>query len=280
MKRIRELKSELKALASDELPYHWLECYLLFVINKDKAFLITDGDYLLSADQYQKLTKGIEKLTQKIPLAYLIGEQEFYGRVFGVNKHTLIPRPDTEILVDIVLSFVKQYPNRSNQLLDLGTGTGCIALTLAKELPNSQVLAVDFSQQALFVANQNKERLHADNCTFIHSNWYERIGGQTFDVIVSNPPYIDKHDEHLTALIAEPITALVADEGGLSDIMLIINQAKNHLQQGGLLAIEHGHNQGMSVQRLFEQAGFGGVMTIKDYGGNDRVTQGIWGSHD
>lgn len=273
MKTLRELTRELKALANDELPYHWLECYLLWAIKKNKTFLISDSDYVLTSDEYQALLDGIEKLNQKIPLAYLIGEQEFYGRVFKVNEHTLIPRPDTEILIETALAFAKNY--KVSHILDLGTGSGCIALTLAKELPNTHIIAIDFSQNALKIANHNKTLLKADNCTLMQSDWYDNLGDVKFDMIVSNPPYIDKNDSHLTGLIAEPITALVADNQGLSDIQKIINGAKNHLNQGGLLAIEHGYNQGMDVQTLFKEAGFIDIKTIKDYGGNDRVTQGI-----
>lgn len=274
MKTLRTVKAHCRQIASDTLPYHWLENWLLFVLNKDKSFLITDGDYVLSDDECIRLYEGITKMQSGTPLAYLIGKQGFFGYEFVVNEHTLIPRPDTEILVKMVLDFVSHHAIKNTRILDLGTGSGCVALSLAKVLPNCSVAAVDFSQQAIQIAHQNRELLGVHNCQILLSDWYENVEGK-FDVIVSNPPYIAKDDEHLTHLTAEPITALVADDNGLSDIKTIIKGAKNHLTKGGMLAIEHGFNQGDDVQKLFGLLGFVDVQTIKDYGGHDRVTLGF-----
>lgn len=274
-KTIKALKRDFRQLSDAHLPYHWLESLLLFVLNQDKAFLITNDDYVLSEEEYQAVHQGLTQLQNHTPLAHLIGRQGFFGHEFVVNEHTLIPRADTEILVETVLAFVRENRLDNARILDLGTGTGCIGISLAKALPNSRVLLSDKSHHALAVAKDNAMHLRANNCQCHHGSWYEGIHGR-FDVIVSNPPYIAKDDEHLRHLGAEPLMALVADDEGLSDIKMIIVGALTHLHHGGLLAIEHGYDQGVSVQSLFCQANFKEIRTIKDYGGNDRVTMGIY----
>nr|WP_254596935.1 peptide chain release factor N(5)-glutamine methyltransferase [Moraxella bovoculi] len=262
-------------MSNEAFPYHWLEGWLMSVLDKDKLFLIMHDDYMLNADEYDRFMQGVARMRSGEPLAYLVGEQDFFGRTFKVNPSTLIPRPDTERLIEAVLDWLSAQTIDSPSILDLGTGSGCIAITLAKELPTSDVLAVDMSVDALAVATQNGQRLAADNCRFVQSNWFDAVQGE-FDIIVSNPPYIDKADKHLNALHHEPMTALVADDLGLSDIMMIIGGSVEYLKLGGLLAIEHGYDQGQSVRELFIRQGFDDVQTIKDYGGNDRLTMGAW----
>lgn len=245
------------------------------VLDKDKLFLVMHDDYMLTADEYDIFMQGVVRMRSGEPLAYLVGEQDFFGRTFKVNPSTLIPRPDTERLIEAVLDWLSAQTIDSPSILDLGAGSGCIAITLAKELPTSDVLAVDMSVDALAVATQNGQRLAADNCRFVQSNWFDAVQGE-FDTIVSNPPYIDKADKHLNALHHEPMTALVADDLGLSDIMMIIGGSVEYLKLGGLLAIEHGYDQGQSVRELFIRQGFDDVQTIKDYVGNDRLTMGVW----
>lgn len=257
------------------LPAHWWQGWLVFVLNKSSSFLITDGDYVLSDDEHARFLAGVERMQSGEPLAYLMGEQAFWGREFLVNQHTLIPRADTEMLIETVLAFVRERGLEQAKILDLGTGSGCIAITLAKELAKAQVVAVDFSESALRVAKQNAGRWQATNCTFVLSDWFDKVQG-VFDVIVSNPPYIATNDEHLAALTAEPITALVSDNQGLFDIQQIIKNAGEHLSEQGLLILEHGHDQAQEVQTLLHQAGFGQIDTVQDYGGNDRVTFGVW----
>lgn len=259
----------------DAISQFIIEDLLLWVIDKNKTFLITNPDYVLTDKQYQDFIDGIQKLKNKIPLAYITGKQAFWGREFLVNCHTLIPRPDSECMIDAVLDFVNKNFVTAPKILDLGTGTGCLAITLAKELPNSQVVAVDFSLDALELANKNAKNLSADNCVFIHSDWFDKIS-DLFDIIISNPPYIAPNDKHLDDLVAEPITALVAKDDGLADIYHIIKHAKNYLHNQGILLIEHGFNQTKQVQDIFFQFEFGGIDTIKDYGGNDRITKGIY----
>ncbi len=259
----------------DAISQFIIEDLLLWVIDKNKTFLITNPDYVLTDKQYQDFIDGIQKLKNKIPLAYITGKQAFWGREFLVNCHTLIPRPDSECMIDAVLDFVNKNSVTAPKILDLGTGSGCLAITLAKELPNSQVVAVDFSLDALELANKNAKNLSADNCVFIHSDWFDKIS-DLFDIIISNPPYIAPNDKHLDDLVAEPITALVAKNDGLADIYHIIKHAKNYLHNQGILLIEHGFNQTKQVQDIFCQFEFGDIDTIKDYGGNDRITKGIY----
>lgn len=268
---ITQIKKQYKNSA---LPAHWWQSWLLFVLDKPSSFLITDGVYVLSDDEHQAFLVGIERMMAGEPLAYLLGYQAFWGRDFLLNAHTLIPRADTELLVATALSHLQSRQITAPSVLDLGTGSGCIAITLAKELPNATVLAVDCAASALGVARTNAQRLQAHNCQFLHSDWFDKVVGR-FEMIVANPPYIAKDDVHLSALHAEPIGALVADKQGLADIERIVGCAKDHLSAGGMLAIEHGYNQAKQVRQLFAQAGFCQVRTIKDYGGNDRVTTGI-----
>lgn len=282
---------DIKLRQSYALPAHWVNDWLLHVIDQPAHFLITDSDYLLSQQQLSEFERGIKQMQAGTPLAYLLGKQEFWSLEFLVNEHTLIPRPDTEVLVEQVLAWISQQErfhhnsqnslSKQNQLLDLGTGSGCIAISLAHELNKHdrcwQITAVDYSAEALQVAKDNAQLNVTPAVVFIQSDWFAAIDKEAkFDVIVSNPPYIDPDDQHLTKLISEPIAALVADNKGLADIEKIINGAVSHLSQKGVLAIEHGYDQGRAVYQLFEQTGFVKIKTVQDYGGNDRVTMGEW----
>ena len=289
----QKIQQLMNAAASSHLPSFWLTDWLLFVIEQPSSFLITDENYQLTDSELTQFYAGVTKMQQGTPLAYLTGQQEFWSLNFTVNEHTLIPRPDTEVLIEQVLAWINSQPNRNDddnkpkRLLDLGTGSGCIAISLAHELnkrqPNNkaerwQVVAVDLSLEALKVARHNAvvNEVAAD-IKFIQSSWYEALSVQDeplFDVIVSNPPYIDEEDEHLARLVAEPISALSAPNHGLADIALIVKQAPQYLNAAGLLAIEHGFDQGAKVSQLFLDNRFESVHTVQDFGGNDRVTLG------
>ena len=280
------------AAASSHLPSFWLTDWLLFVIEQPSSFLITDENYQLTDSELAQFHAGVTKMQQGTPLAYLTGQQEFWSLNFKVNEHTLIPRPDTEILIEQVLTWINSRPksvdddNKPKRLLDLGTGSGCIAISLAHELKQScqnssteswQVVAVDLSLEALKIAKHNAMVNEVADIEFIQSSWYDALSTQDeplFDVIVSNPPYIDEEDEHLARLVAEPISALSAPNHGLADIEHIVQQAPQHLNVGGLLAIEHGFDQGLAVRQLFLDNSFDSVHTVQDFGGNDRVTLG------
>jgi release factor glutamine methyltransferase len=282
---IRQIKQQIQQLTNgdtdNQLPSFWLTDWLLHVIDKPAIALMTDEDYQLTDSEVARFNDGVVKMQQGMPLAYLTGQQEFWSMSFSVNEHTLIPRPDTEVLVEQVLNWINAQPAQLNnkRLLDLGTGSGCIAISLAHELKhaNWQVVAVDLSLEALKVAQYNAVSNNVANVEFIQSSWYQALpiyDEPQFDIIVSNPPYIDETDEHLAGLIAEPISALSAPNQGLADIEHIVQQATTYLCIGGLLAIEHGYDQGDAVRQLFLDSGFESVHTVKDYGGNDRVTLG------
>ncbi|WP_025652790.1 MULTISPECIES: peptide chain release factor N(5)-glutamine methyltransferase [unclassified Psychrobacter] len=284
MTHLSSIKAIKNSLIEDVSKY-WVRAWLLHIIQKPSSFLITDDDYQLTDSELEQFNAGVTKMQQGTPLAYLTGQQEFWSLNFHVNEHTLIPRPDTEILIEQVLNWIKSQPKSSDydntpkRLLDLGTGSGCIAISLAHELKhnNWQTVAVDVSTEALKVAHSNAAMNRVADVDFIQSSWYSELSTdceRLFDVIVSNPPYIDEADEHLARLIAEPISALSAPNQGLADIEHIVQQAPRYLRVGGLLAIEHGFDQGAAVRQLFLDNGFNAVHTVQDFGGNDRVTLG------
>ena len=287
---IRQIKQQAVQTAKNlGVPPFWLTDWLLYVVDKPAIFLITDEDYQLSQSELEQFNAGVTKMQQGMPLAYLTGQQEFWSLNFHVNEHTLIPRPDTEILIEQVLNWIESQPNSVSspkRLLDLGTGSGCIAISLAHELNTQrleskteswQVVAVDMSPEALKVAHSNAAMNEVAEIQFVQSSWYDELPSHDellFNVIVSNPPYIDETDEHLARLVAEPISALSAPNHGLADIEHIVQQAPRYLRVGGLLAIEHGFDQGSAVRQLFLGNGFNAVHTVQDFGGNDRVTLG------
>ena len=291
--------SQIKKNDYGDLPAHWVSDWLLHVLKKSPSFLITDGAYQLTEAEQAQFNTGIAQMQAGKPLAYLTGKQAFWSLEFEVNEHTLIPRPDTEVLVEQVLDWITQHRNSLSvlndepivapyQLLDLGTGSGCIAISLAHELATIypkqwQVTALDFSTEALAVAKRNAQLNAVSNIQFLHSDWFSVLNGSEtterplFDVIVSNPPYIVDNDQHLDKLKAEPLSALVAPDNGLGDIKQIAEQARDYLVRGGLLAVEHGYDQGELVRQMFTDFGYDQVKTMKDYGGNDRVTWGVYG---
>lgn len=301
--------NHIKRAQYEGLPEYWVHDWLLYVLQKPASFLITDGEYTLTDAEQAQFEVGIEQMRSGTPLAYLTGKQAFWSLEFEVNEHTLIPRPDTEVLVEQVLAWIDTHYaqvqnddaddiNDANKLpkrlLDLGTGSGCIAISLAHELqmlaPNHtasqwQVTAIDYSNPALEVAKRNAVFNKVTNIEFIQSDWFSALEAANtnkesprFNVIVSNPPYIVDDDEHLDKLKAEPLSALVAPDNGLADIRQIAEQARGYLVSGGLLAVEHGYDQGEAVRQLFADFGYTQVKTVQDYGGNDRVTMGVWAS--
>ena len=268
-------------LKNSPIEKHINQQLLLAILQKNRSFLISHDDYSLNDNELQRYQNAVKELQNGKPLAYILGVQAFWKHDFLVNEHTLIPRPDTEILIETVLNFIKNSLSKKEYLsiLDLGTGTGCIAISLAFENPNAHVIAIDFSENALKIAEQNAKRAGV-NVNFLCGSWFEPLqhlkNQQKFDIIVSNPPYIDPKDPHLTNLTYEPITALVAKNHGLADIEHIVSHTKNHLNPQGLLAIEHGYDQAKQVQSIVSNHHFNQIQTIKDYGDNDRVTCGIF----
>lgn len=241
------------------------------------SYLIAHGNTCVPPSVVEQYNHGLQQLAAGRPLAYVIGQQGFWKHEFLVDQSTLIPRPDTEILVETVLQLTKNSLSKPKKILDLGTGSGCIAISLAAELAKSHITAVDISLQALQIAMQNANRVGVTNLDFLQGHWYQPIKTECqFDVIVSNPPYIDPQDSHLAALSDEPITALIADEQGLADLRHIIAQAPNYLKGAGTLVLEHGYDQAQSVRQMLAIHGFIDINTVRDYGGNERVTYGQW----
>ena len=205
------------------------------------------------------------------PLAYIVGYKEFFGLRFAVDARVLVPRPDTETLVQWALDVVQGIT--APDILDLGTGSGAVAIALAHSL-KARVTATDFSEDALAIASQNARQLNT-NVQFIHSNWFEKVSGH-YHVIVSNPPYIANADPHLAALTHEPLNALAAGEDGLSDIRQIVEYAPEHLPPGGWLLLEHGYDQASGVCELLTRRGFAQVQSRMDLAGIARCSGGRW----
>lgn len=210
------------------------------------------------------------------PLAYIWGEEEFFGLTLQVTPQVLIPRPDTELVVERALSHLEarkaQTPAR---VLDLGTGSGAIALAIKHSRPETDVTATDASAAALEVAQANATRLGLA-LTTLKGSWFDLLPADArWDLILSNPPYIDPADSHLADLRHEPRQALTAPEQGLGDLQQIIGNAARHLATDGVLIVEHGHDQGAAVRNLFATAGFSAIVTTRDYGGNERTTEGV-----
>ena len=234
-----------------------------------------------------KLTALLDRRLKGEPIAYILGEKEFWSLPLNVSEGTLIPRPDTEILVEkafqIALEKLEDNPLHF-RILDLGTGTGAIALALASELSlicqkkaiQLDVIGVDLMPEVVKLAQSNAEKNQLD-VQFLQSRWFEHVEGQ-FDIIVSNPPYIDETDEHLSQgdVRFEPRSALVAGENGLADLRHIIEQSPRYLNDSGYLLLEHGWKQGEEVRSIFWQNHWQGVASIRDYGDNERVTLGYW----
>lgn len=208
------------------------------------------------------------------PIAYICGQQEFWSLLFEVGPSVLIPRPETELLVEKALTHVAaESPAR---VLDLGTGSGAIALAIANERPSAQVIATDTSKEALDIAHRNAARLQVSNVVFVHGHWYEPLADRQFDVIVSNPPYIAAEDPDLTADVRyhEPALALIAGASGLQALELIIQGAPRHLPPAGWLLLEHGWKQATAVRNMLVRAGFINVRSHIDLAGNERTTEG------
>jgi len=267
---------ELKAI-SDTVRLD-VELILGSVLNKERTWLFTWPEYQLTDTEQLVFNQLFERRLQGEPVAHIIGSRGFWTLDLEVNKSTLIPRPDTEVLVETAL---RLSLSETAAILDLGTGTGAIALALASENPKWLVLAVDRVDQSVELARRNQTKLGLNNVTVQASNWFESIAtDKLFDLIVSNPPYIDPVDEHLSQgdVRFEPTSALVADQNGLADLMAITTAAPDFLIPGGWLMLEHGYDQGMAVRDLLVARGFSQVQTRKDYGDNERITFGQLGS--
>ncbi|ELE8118689.1 peptide chain release factor N(5)-glutamine methyltransferase [Vibrio fluvialis] len=247
---------------------------LCHALDKPRSYLLTWPDKVLDAPIQAMFDALLQRRITGEPVAYIIGEREFWSLPLKVSPSTLIPRPDTERLVEVAL---EKAQTLEGDILDLGTGTGAIALALASELPHRRVVGIDLRDEAQQLATDNANRLHITNVTFLQGSWFEPLSrGTKFALIVSNPPYIEENDPHLVQgdVRFEPKTALVAADNGLADIKHISDAGRDYLQNGGWLAFEHGYDQGASVRTIMQALGYQQVVTEQDYAGNDRVTLG------
>jgi release factor glutamine methyltransferase len=250
------------------------EVLLGFVLGKPRTYLRAWCDNRLTDQQITAFDALIKLRQQGIPIAYLTGSREFWSRDFKVTADVLIPRPDTELLIELSLELIPK--NKPVKLIDLGTGSGIIAVTLAAERPNAHVIAVDASLAALDVAKYNTQYHQLTNIEFYQSDWFSNIPKSHFDLVISNPPYIASDDEHLQQgdVRFEPKTALIAKHQGLSDIKIIADQARHYLKPEGYLLIEHGYNQALQVQAIFNALAYDKVQSYQDLSGQLRVTNG------
>ncbi|MCL1043116.1 peptide chain release factor N(5)-glutamine methyltransferase [Shewanella marisflavi] len=251
------------------------EVMLLHVIHKQRAHLYTWPDERLTSEQVTEYKQMVARRLLGTPIAHIVGEREFWSLPFMVNPTTLIPRPDTEILVETALNL----PLADNaKVLDLGTGTGAIALSLAFERSNWQITAVDKVLEAVVLAKANRDNLKLPQVEVLQSDWFDAITHYDFNLIVSNPPYIDEEDEHLSQgdVRFEPHSALTAGEHGYADLFHIATAARDYLAPGGYLLLEHGFGQAITVRDKMIELGYEAVSTVRDFGSNDRCTLGRW----
>ena len=245
------------------------------VLDVSRAYLLAHPEQALNEAQETRYSALLQRRLNGEPLAYILGEREFFGLTFKVSPATLIPRPDTELLVELALQLI--LLDTRQQILDLGTGTGAIALAIAHARPDAAITAVDASSAALEIAQENATRLNCRNVRLLQSDWISALGHEErFDMIVSNPPYIAEADPHLQQgdLRFEPRSALAAGADGLDDLRHIIANARTHLRPGGWLLLEHGYDQAASVRELLEKAGYLDIYSARDLGGIERVSGG------
>lgn len=249
------------------------ELLLAFCLGKSRGYLRTWPEKNLSDEQQAQFAQLMARRKQGEPVAYLLGQQGFWSLDLEVAPHTLIPRPDTELLVETALALLPATPLKA---LDLGTGTGAIALALACERPGWHLTGVDRIEEAVALAARNAQRLGMVNARFLRSSWFTALAGERYQLIVSNPPYIASDDQHLAQgdVRFEPLSALVAGADGLDDIRLIIAQAPDYLEAQGWLMLEHGFDQAAAVRDLLRQGGFTAVESRRDLAGHERISLG------
>lgn len=267
------LEQAISRLDGGDSPKRDAEILLGFVTGKTRTFLMAFSETLLTPAQQSVLDELLARREKGEPIAYLVGTREFWSLMLKVSPVTLIPRPDTEKLVELAL---ERLPTIDCDILDLGTGTGAIALALGSERPDCLITGIDYQPEAIALAQDNADSLNINNVHFVQGDWFTPLSECYFDMIVSNPPYIDEQDPHLSQgdVRYEPDSALISAEKGFADLQHIIEHAPEYLKPGGWLLIEHGWMQGEQVRGLFKQYGFELIATHQDYGGNERVTLG------
>ena len=269
------IASLLRAAELPDSPTARLDAELLLAaaLGKSRSFLHTWPERIVPSEAALLFSEYLRRRRSGEPVAYILGQQGFWNLDLEVAPHTLIPRPDTELLVETALALLPATPAR---VLDLGTGSGAIALALASERPAWTVTAVDRVLEAVALAERNRQRLDLRNVTVLSSHWFSALDGERFELIISNPPYIAATDPHLAEgdVRFEPASALVAGHDGLDDLRTIIAQAPDHLGAGGWLMLEHGYDQADAVRDLLQTQGFTEVHSRKDLGGHERISLG------
>lgn len=246
------------------------ELLLARAIDMPRSFLFAHPEDELDSDALQRLDETVTRRLAGEPMAYITGSKEFWSMELAVSPATLVPRPETELLVDIAL---RDIPRKGEwQILDLGTGSGAIALAIARERPLCSITAVDISVEALAVARENANRNTIGNVEFLDGDWTAPVAGRTFEVIVSNPPYVRADDEALDALRAEPLSALAAGDEGLDAIEVIARDCREIISDNGVLVLEHGAGQQEAVAELLMARGWANIRCYNDYSGLPRVT--------
>lgn len=272
LKQAVELATAKLSTISDsaKLDARLLTCH---ACKTEQTQLISHPEQEITAEQEKIFESNLNRRCEGEPLAYITGKKEFWSLDFKVNEHVLIPRPETELLVELTLKEILNL--KTPRILDLGTGSGAIAISLANERKDAKVLATDISPQALDIAKKNAKQ-HKTEIIFIQSIWYEKLAEKMFDVIICNPPYIAEDDLNLERYVYqhEPSKALISDKNGLQDLEIVIAGAKQHLGAAGYLAVEHGFQQADKVQKLFKQFEFSSIQTHKDLAGLERATTG------
>ena len=252
-----------------------VQSLLQHVLQARRSYLLAHPEQLLNEAQQASYDEFLERRLHGEPIPYILGEREFFGLSFKVTPATLIPRPETELLVELALQLMPR--NRKCSVLDMGTGSGAIALSIAHARPDAAVVAVDTSEAALQVAGENAARLGIRNIRLLQSDWFAALSGQSFDLIVANPPYVAAGDKHLTQgdVRFEPLSALASGKDGLDDIRCIVEQAGKYLEHGAWILFEHGYEQAAQVRGIMLQYGFGEVFSTRDIAGIERVSGGL-----
>jgi release factor glutamine methyltransferase len=271
MAEVRDVIADATGVLGDRLE---AELLLLHVLGKPRSWVIAHADDVLDDAHETAFHALVQRRRDGEPVAYITGHRGFWTLNLEVTSATLIPRPETELLVELALA--RMAPTA--RVVDLGTGSGAIALAMARECPTATIVATDASADALAVAERNAARHGIRNVRFAQGDWLSPLAGERFDLIVSNPPYIESDDPHLAQgdLRFEPASALASGVDGLDDIRRIVAQARDHLEPGGALLMEHGWNQGTAVRDVLSAAGYRDVFTEQDLEQRDRVSGGVW----
>jgi release factor glutamine methyltransferase len=272
--RVADVRSELADAVNQLGDRLEAEVLLVHALGKPRSWLIAHATDALEPAHIEAFEALVQRRLRGEPVAYITGHRGFWSLELEVTPATLIPRPETELLVELAL---ERLPPDA-QVVDLGTGSGAIALAIAHERPHAQVTATDASADALAVAQRNAVKHGMSRVRFLHGDWFAPLSGQHFHIVVSNPPYIEAADPHLQQgdLRFEPATALASGVDGLDDIRRIVEGARTHLQSGGWLLMEHGWNQGEAVRAVLQEAGYREVFTAQDLEQRDRVSGGCW----